>query len=97
MTQLQITALARQDLDEIWKYIAEDNVKAATNYLKEIRKVLRNLRSFPQMGGVFVQKSQVIRCVLSGNHVIYYRIENDSIVVIRVIHGARDTGNLNLS
>ncbi len=38
------------DLDEIWEYIAEDNIGAADRVLAEIHAVLRTLAASPHIG-----------------------------------------------
>ncbi len=38
------------DLDEIWEFIAADNVMAADRVLEEILEAIRSLVSFPRMG-----------------------------------------------
>src|SRR6266852_3053434 len=38
------------DLDEIWEFIAADNVMAADRVLDEILEAIRSLVSFPRMG-----------------------------------------------
>jgi len=41
---------AYNDLDEIWEYIAADNLVAADRVLDEIYQMLRSLVAFPQQG-----------------------------------------------
>ena len=38
------------DLDEIWEYIAEDNIDAADRVLADIHAVLRTLAASPRIG-----------------------------------------------
>ena len=38
------------DLNEIWEFIAADNLEAADRVLEEIREVIGSLVSFPRMG-----------------------------------------------
>jgi plasmid stabilization system protein ParE len=41
---------ALADLDEIWEYIAQDNVDAADGVLADIHTVLRTLAASPHIG-----------------------------------------------
>ena len=41
---------AYTDLDEIWEYIATDNLDAADRVLEEIYQTLRSLVAFPRQG-----------------------------------------------
>jgi antitoxin ParD1/3/4/toxin ParE1/3/4 len=38
------------DLDEIWEYIAQDNIDAADRVLADIHTVLRTLAASPHIG-----------------------------------------------
>jgi toxin ParE1/3/4 len=41
---------ARTDLEEIWEFIAADNLDAADRVLQEIHNAIRSLLPFPQQG-----------------------------------------------
>ena len=41
---------AYADLDEIWEYIADDNLDAADRVLEEIFRTIRSLADFPHQG-----------------------------------------------
>jgi plasmid stabilization system protein ParE len=41
---------AYADLDEIWEYIATDNLDAADRLLEEIYQTLRSIATFPPQG-----------------------------------------------
>ena len=41
---------ALTDLDEIWDFIAADNLTAADRVLEELFEVMSSLASFPRMG-----------------------------------------------
>lgn len=41
---------AYADLDEIWEYIADDNLDAADRVLEEIFQTIRSLVTFPHQG-----------------------------------------------
>jgi toxin ParE1/3/4 len=48
------------------------------------------LRQFPEMGAAREQLSPGLRALPHGNYVIYYLAEPDELVIVRVLHGARD-------
>jgi len=50
MTGYEFHPEAETDVDEIWEYIAADNVRAADRVIAEIEQALSNLVSFPQQG-----------------------------------------------
>jgi toxin ParE1/3/4 len=41
---------ALADLEEVWEFIAANNLEAADRVLDEIRLAMQSLASFPQMG-----------------------------------------------
>ena len=50
MTPFVLTPLARQDLEEIWDYLARDNPQAAERVLTNIEAIIRKLARTPGMG-----------------------------------------------
>ena len=50
MTGFVLHPEAYNDLDEIWEYIAADNLVAADRVLDEIYQMLRSLVAFPHQG-----------------------------------------------
>jgi plasmid stabilization system protein ParE len=47
---LRLPSRAFADLDEIWEYLAEDNIDAADRVLADIHTVLRTLAASPHIG-----------------------------------------------
>ena len=81
---------ARHDMDEIWAYIAEDNVVAADGLIDEFRQTTQTLADNPRLGRRREELSDDLRSLPVGNYVILYRPHADGVIVIRVLHGARD-------
>ena len=81
---------ARHDMDEIWAYIAEDNVVAADGLIDEFHQTTRTLADNPKLGRRREELSDGLRSLHVGNYVILYRLRADSIIVLRILHGARD-------
>jgi toxin ParE1/3/4 len=51
---------------------------------------MANLIDFPLAGAPRGLLAPGLRAAFAGRHVIYYRAGEDEIVVVRVLHGARD-------
>jgi toxin ParE1/3/4 len=85
---------ALQDLDEIWHYIAWDNISAADRLIDAIAEKCRLLSENPEMGENLTHLSVGLRCFSAGNYAIYFRPVVGGIEVVRVLHGARDSGKL---
>lgn len=90
--RLRLSALARQDLSETSKYLEEVNPAAAADWLDQISQALATLQSQPFIGKTRDELTHGLRSVLSGKHVILYRVTVDSLDVVRILDGRRDYG-----
>jgi toxin ParE1/3/4 len=90
MPEIILEDAAREDLIDIWQYIARDNPQAADRMLDRIWDGFRVVAKFPQGGTLRPELALNLRCYTVGNYVIYFRPLIDGIEVARVLHGARD-------
>jgi toxin ParE1/3/4 len=81
---------ARDDLAEIWLYIAERNQDAADRVLDEIDRVCRLIATRPQMGRHRPEIRLGIRSFGVMSWIVFYCIGDGFIDVVPVLHGARD-------
>lgn len=86
----RLSALAEQDLDEIWSYVAEDASPAtAGRFIDAIIDRFELLAEQPRMGRLRPEFAPGVRSFAVENHVIYYRHDGD-VLIARVLHGRRD-------
>ena len=90
MARLTITESARADLREIRAYIAKDNPAAARRGVERLRTQARKLAATPGIGRSRKDLRPDLFSFPVGRHVLFYRPQPDGIVLVRVIHGARD-------
>lgn len=87
----RLSKRADTDFDEIWNYIAQHDPAAADPVENDIHNAIRMLVRWPGMGH---RRSDVsddrYRFWSVGNYVIAYRVEAKKVVVVRIVHGARD-------
>lgn len=83
---------ARQDLVEIWLYIADESGEPrADRYLRRLNDVVSYLAQQPLMGRKRPEISEEgIRSFPAESHVIFYIALQDGIELVRVIHGSLD-------
>ena len=81
---------ARDDLHRTYRYLASRNPQAADALIREIDDRFKNLSRFPFIGRERSSLAPGIRSVLVGTHLIFYLVERDRIVVVRVIDGRMD-------
>ena len=94
MAEIVRAPAALRDLDEIWDYIARDNVAAADKSLRRIRERCELVAKQPLSGHIRDELGENVRCFIVGKYVVFYRPFDRGIEVIRVIHGSRDTQEL---
>src|SRR5579864_2431638 len=86
----RLSALAEQDLDEIWSYVAEDaSSETADRLIDAIVERFELLAEQPRMGRLRPEFGAGVRSLAIEHHVIYYRHEGE-ILIARVLHGRRD-------
>lgn len=92
----RLTPQARCDLLTIWEYIARDNPPAAERVHARLEKAFALLALFPLKGHrrQDVRTSEEVRFWNVGSYVVVYRPEPKPLVIVRVIHGARDLNAL---
>jgi toxin ParE1/3/4 len=81
---------ARADLADIWLYISERSVAAADRVLDEIDRVCRVIANHPEIGRERPEVSSGLRSFVAMSWVVFYRIDGNTIRIVRVVHGARD-------
>ncbi len=91
---------ASQDLNDIADYIGEDNPRASVRFLKAIRKATVRIAAQPGIGSPRDYGNPALiglRVVLIPgfrSYGIYYLTTADGIIVLRILHGARDLDSI---
>jgi toxin ParE1/3/4 len=86
----RLSALAEQDLEEIWSYVAEDASPATADRLIDaIIDRFELLAEQPRMGHLRPEFGEGVRSFTVESYVIYYRHESD-VLIARILHGRRD-------
>jgi toxin ParE1/3/4 len=95
--KIQISQPAKDDLADIWEFIAEHDELAADRYIDHLRLRARELVRYPHLGRIRREIHPGIRSLLSRNHLIFYRVKKTSIQVLRILHGSLDLPNQDFS
>jgi toxin ParE1/3/4 len=69
---------------------AEASEDVASQFVAEIQAAFEPVRYFPLAAPAREQLAPQLRVTFHGAYAIYYRPSGDAIVIIRVLHGARD-------
>lgn len=87
---------AQEDIDIIAHYIAGDNQEAAERFLAALDDLCELLMHTPDIGSARIFQSplllglRVLSLKKFEKYLIFYRLHDDEIEIIRVIHGARN-------
>jgi toxin ParE1/3/4 len=87
--QIKWPRKARQDLRDLRAYIAEDNPQAAAAVARSILQAVERLPGNPAIGrpGRVMDTRELV--VAGTPYLVPYRVMGDAIVILRVLHGAR--------
>jgi toxin ParE1/3/4 len=94
MSRVLRTPLADQDLEDIWFFIAQDNVPAADRLLDTLNRSINVLAKNPNIGPSRPDIAKDLRYHPIRSYLLLYRIIKDGIEIVRVVHGARDLFHL---
>lgn len=92
--QLVISEKAREDLIDIWQYIALDSMENADNFVDLIFEKCENLAAFPEMGRKRDELLPGIRSLPVKRYVVFYRIREENIEISRILSAYRDMGSV---
>jgi toxin ParE1/3/4 len=94
LSRIQFTPEAARDLNEIWDYIARDNVDAASRFTATIEETCRLLAASPEMGRRRPELARDLRSFPVGSYVVFYRPVGRGVEIVRVLSAARDIPSL---
>lgn len=90
------THLAARDLEEIWLYIAHENIDAADALIDQMMATCLLIAAKPTIGRARPELLPELRSFPVNHYVLFYMPMSDGIEIIRVIHSARDIANVYL-
>lgn len=95
------TDKADEQLREIIFYIADDSgsVDIALNYLDKIETAIKRLEDFPDSGNIprySVLRKQGYRVLIVERHLVFYKVDHESLIVTiyAIVDGRREYRNL---
>jgi toxin ParE1/3/4 len=92
--KLRISEPAKEDLLEIYQYIALDNPSAAERLLKTFQEKFELLTKFPNIGGERNELIIGLRSFPVGKYLILYQSSDEYLEIVRVRHGATNLDEL---
>ena len=92
--------LAKDNLDAIYEYIAEDSIPAARKVKKELVKLAHSLNDFPEKFSIEEYLADIpgnYRSVSKWSYKIIYEVTDDCIIIADVFHTSRHPSKIKKS
>lgn len=83
---------AISDLIRLREFIEQKNPRAAQRISKTLRKAIKQLKTFPNIG-VEVQEApdpEMIRDLILGNYIVRYLLKANEVIILRIWHHKED-------
>lgn len=81
---------AAAEMSEIFAYIAADNPDAAEKLINRFHDLFRLIARNPALGKERPELEEKLRSIPEGSYQIFYRSWASNILIVRVLHTARD-------
>lgn len=91
---------AQEDIDEITNFIAQDNFEKSVLFFESVETTCDLLSTMPDMGSLrHFHKPRFINLRMFPvknfeNYLIFYQSSEEELLIVRVLHGARDIAAL---
>lgn len=91
MRRFRLTPRARNDLRDLWDYIALDSLSAADRVVEDIYSAMRLLAEFPGMGHRRDDLAdETLRVWPVRSQLVVYRPDRRPIQIVRIVGGYQD-------
>lgn len=91
MAEIRWSMTAESDLRQIEEFIAKDSPFHAVNFVGRLVESAEMLKATPMLGRIVPEFSRrSLRELLVRQYRVVYLFRNDTVTVLRVVHGARD-------
>jgi toxin ParE1/3/4 len=85
------TVGARADLGAIVAYVSHDSPTYAAALAERIGVAVERLRRYPRLGRIVPEyDDEAIRELIVGNYRVVYRVQQQKVGIVAVVHGSRD-------
>ena len=96
---IEYSKKSKEDLIGIKQYIKYNlqEPETASKLISKIRKSIKTLKENPEIYAIIdddIIRKLEIRKLIVDNYIIFYRIKNDSIEIVRIMYGRRNWINL---
>ena len=91
MIEVQLSPSARADLVDIRHYsMAQFDADTADAYFLGFEAAFDRLSEHPHAGAATPQYGKPYRCLVHRKHRIFYTVEGERVLIVRILHHARN-------
>lgn len=91
MAEYRLSPAAEQDLEVIWQYsYGQWGLEQANRYIDILTAAFEELGRYPQAAKLCDHIRKGYRCRSVQRHVVYFRVTDNGIAMIRILHGRMD-------
>jgi toxin ParE1/3/4 len=94
MSRYLISPSASRDLNAIADYFLTRNVDAGEKLFHEFTKKCQYISQFPNLGKSYSYLRPSLRGLPLDGYIIFYRVVNDGVEIVRVVSGRQDLESL---
>jgi toxin ParE1/3/4 len=87
---VDISPMADRDIEDIGSYLFDKNPIAARQLIDQLQRRFAALEEFPMRGVSRDDLSVGLRFIVEGEYLVFYTIEKEIVMILRVLHGKRD-------
>lgn len=90
--RVDITPTAEADIVDAWSYTAEESPEASKAFILALDGQIATLETLPERCPLIPENEILVtryRHLIHGNYRTIYKISGKTVIVLRVIHGAR--------
>lgn len=80
---------ATEDMVAVWQHIASSSPAAADRMIDRFTQAFDRISRFPQSGEGHIHPHASLRRILVPPYIIFYRVNDSDIDIVRVLHSAR--------
>jgi len=91
MPNIELSPRADEDIRGIWLYSAETwSIDRANTYVDALSHAIQTLAQRPERGRRTENISDGLRRLNHASHAIFYRVIDDNVRIVRVLHASMD-------
>lgn len=94
MKRYLINIIASRDLMEISDYFYSINIETGEQFFIQFSRKCEQLAALPNLGRSYAEILHSLRGVPLQNYIIFYRLLEDGVEIMRVVSGRRDFSSL---